>query len=82
MNRGHNVILTILAVQGIVGIMAWTGWLASFLAVFWHARRQLAESVHPSEFLFLAFVGMVVQSMVMDFSRSIWLWQLSALILA
>jgi hypothetical protein len=61
--------------------MAWTGWLASFLAGFWHARCKIPERVHPSAFLFLAFVGMVVQSMIMNFSRSIWLWQLSALVL-
>jgi hypothetical protein len=81
-NRAHNVILTILAEQGIVGLMAWTGWLASLLAVFWHARRQLAERGHPSAFLFLAFVGMVVQGMFMDFYRVIWLWQLGAVVLA
>lgn len=78
-NRAHNVILTILAEQGIVALMAWTGWLASLLAVFWHARRQLAERGYPSAFLFLAFVGMMVQGIFMDFYRVIWLWQLGRL---
>lgn len=81
-NRAHNVMLTVLAEQGIVGLLAWTGWLGSLLAVFWRVHRQAAERGHPSAFLLLAFIGVVVQSMFMDYYRVILIWQLAALVLA
>lgn len=81
-NRAHNVMLTVLAEQGIVGLMVWSGWLASLFAIFWRLRPQLAERGHPSAFLLLAFIGVVVQSMFMDYYRVIWIWQLGALVLA
>lgn len=81
-NRAHNVMLTVLAEQGIIGLLVWTGWLGSLLAVFWRARRQVAECGHPSAFLLVAFMGAILQSMFMDYYRVIWVWQVGALVLA
>lgn len=81
-NRAHNVALTVLAEQGIIGLLVWTGWLGSLLAIFWRARRQLAGSNHASAFLLLALIVVTVQSMFMDYYRVIWVWQLGALVLA
>lgn len=81
-NRAHNVMLTVLAEQGMVGFLVWTGWAGSLLAVFWRARRQVAKRGHPSAFLLLAFISVIVQSMFMDYYRVIWVWQVGALVLA
>lgn len=81
-NRAHNVMLTVLAEQGAIGVLAWTGWLGCIAAVFWRARRKLLEPNSPLAFLALSFLAMVVQSLFMDHYRMIWLWQLGALILA
>lgn len=81
-NRAHNVMLTVLAEQGIVGLLAWMGWLGSLLAVFWRIRGQGNDRGHQTAFLLLAFMSVIVQSMFMDYYRVLWVWQVGALILA
>lgn len=82
LNRAHNVMLTVLAEQGIVGLLAWTGWSVSLLTVFWRIHRQGKVYSHGTALLLLAFMGVLVQSMFMDYYRVIWVWQVGALVLA
>ena len=81
-NRAHNVLLTTLAEQGIVGVSAWMAWLGCLGMIVWRARRRLAEQGNQLAFLALALVAVVATSMFMDSLRVISLWQLGALILA
>lgn len=81
-NRAHNVLLTTLAEQGIVGASVWMGWLGCLAMVVWRARRRLADRSNQLAFLALALAGVAATSMFMDSLRVISLWQLGALILA
>jgi O-antigen ligase len=81
-NRAHNVLLTTLAEQGIVGASVWLGWLGCLAMAVWRARRRVSERGSQLAFLALALTGVVTTSMFMDSLRVISLWQLGALILA
>lgn len=81
-NRAHNMALTILAEQGVIGILVWGGWWIYLLSIFWRFRRQIVKEGSPFAFLILVFLGVALQSMFMDQYRMLWIWQLSALILA
>ena len=80
--KAHNVYLTILAEQGMIGAIAWIGWLAGLSLVVWRFRGHLTDFGHAAPFLMLAFIGVCVMSLFIDHLRSIWLWQLFALMLA
>lgn len=82
-NRSHNVILTTLAEQGILGVLAWGGWWMSLAAVFWYNRwrMQISSLDYGLAFLALSFTVMSVQSLFLDYYRVLWIWQLGALIL-
>lgn len=80
-NRAHNIFLTVLAEQGLLGVAVWSGWLVSLLAVFWR-QEHVSPGDQSSSFLLLAFCSVLVQAMFMDHYRVIWIWQLSALVLS
>jgi len=81
-NRAHNMILTIAAEQGIIGVLAWSGWVGYLMLVLWRARPKAIAYNHAFIFLVLAFAATMVESAFMDLYRMLWVWQLSALILA
>ena len=80
--KAHNVYLTILAEQGLIGGIAWIGWLAGLSLVVWRFRRDLTDLRHAAPFLMLSFIGVCVMSLFIDHLRAIWLWQLFASMLA
>ena len=81
-NRAHNMVLTLLAEQGLFGVIAWGGWWLALALIFWRQRQDLFQRGHPAIFLFTSFVTMTMISMFADQYRVIWLWQLSALIVS
>lgn len=81
-NRSHNVVLTVLAEQGLLGLLAWGGWWLFLASLFWRHRQELIERGHTLAFLALSFAVMTLVSMFADQYRVIWLWQLGALIVA
>lgn len=81
-NRAHNVLLTTLAEQGIIGVSVWMGWLGCLAMTVWRARRRINARGSQLAFLALALTAVGATSMFMDSLRVISLWQLCALILA
>lgn len=81
-NRAHNVLLTIMAEQGVLGLAAWLGWWLFLASVLWSQRKKIAERGHPLAFIAIAFAVVTLQSMFMDQLRIIWIWQVAALVVA
>lgn len=80
--RAHNVLLTTLAEQGLLGAAIWGGWVHFLVRRLWRHRPKIAA--HRDVYWSLALAGVVTLafSMFMDFYRMLWIWQLAALILA
>lgn len=81
-SRAHNVVMTTLAEQGIVGTVAWGGWWIALAMTFWWHRRRLPVIHSGLAFLAVSFLSMSVFALFMDFYRMLWVWQLGALMLA
>lgn len=81
-NRSHNVVLTMLAEQGIIGFSVWMGWFVCLATIIWRSFRHMNEQSSQLAFLALAFTSVTVMLMFMDALRLIFLWQIFALILA
>lgn len=81
-NRAHNVLLTVLAEQGLLGLIAWSGWVLSLAGALWRVRAAVPQRQPELAFLGLALATVVVQSLFMDHYRALWLWQLAAMVLA
>ena len=80
-NRAHNVFLTTLAEQGIIGVSVWMGWFGCLATIVWRARRRINEQNSQLAFLALALTSVTATLMFMDALRVIYLWQIFALIL-
>jgi O-antigen ligase len=81
-NRSHNVFLTTIAEQGIIGVSVWMGWFGCLAMIVWRARRRINEQSTQLAFLALALTSATAMMMFMDGLRVISLWQIFALILA
>jgi len=82
--RAHNVIATVLAEQGVVGLLAW---LVLWVAVLWRIWRTVwgcADSrphhVVYGKYLFLIFLSLSTTSLFADQYRVIWLWLFMGLV--
>lgn len=77
--RSHNVATTILAEQGLVGLLAWAALWITLLRKLWcpvwgHDGAPSHRSA-SREYLFLAFLALTTTSLFADQFRVIWLWQ-------
>lgn len=80
-NRAHNIVLTSLGEQGLVGVLAWCGLWLYLASRFWEHRHIVVRRNHPVAFLLLSFLAITMTSMFVDQYRAIWLWQVMALVL-
>lgn len=80
-NRAHNVILTIAAEQGILGVLAWLGWVGCLALILWRSKPKIIAYDDPFIYLVLSFVIAFLVSLFSDYYRMLWLWQLSALVI-
>lgn len=76
--RAHNVVATVLAEQGVVGLFAW---IVLYVVVFWKiwsagwgcAGNRPNHAVY-GKYLFLIFLSLSITSLFADQYRVIWLW--------
>lgn len=76
--RAHNVVATVLAEQGALGLFVW---LILFVTVFWRIWRvgwgSACKSQHHAiqgKYLFLIFLSLSITSLFSDQYRATWLW--------
>jgi len=83
-NSAHNLFLTILAEQGVIGLLVWLSlWLAVLKTIFSISGRGLTSGCEANSykvFLFFAFVSLFLSSLLADQYRVIWLWQFIGLV--
>ena len=81
-NRAHNIVMTVLSEKGLIGLFAWAGWWCVLAFAFWKHRQDLKKLNNGFAFLGLSFLCMSLFALFMDYYRMLWIWQLSALIMA
>lgn len=82
--RAHNVVATVLAEQGAVGLLAWLVFYVMVLWRVWRAGWGCAGSrphhVVYGKYLFLIFLSLSITSLFADQHRVIWLWMFVGLV--
>lgn len=80
-NRAHNIFLTVLAEQGLLGIIAWSFWVGGLMFAI---IRSLRSGKYDLEIklLALALFSVFIQGLAMDYYRMTWIWVVFALVLS
>lgn len=77
--RGHNVLVTILAEQGLFGFLIWIGlWLALFWKTVCFGRGcgdPFSQDATYKKYLSLVLFSLSITSLFADQHRVLWLWQ-------